>query len=46
MKNETITDVKTCFYRLYTKKSYCAKRISEGHPYYHGKTDFEGKYLV
>ncbi|HNZ54549.1 MAG TPA: hypothetical protein PKN76_10465, partial [bacterium] len=43
---ETITDVKTCFYRLDTKKSYCAKRISEGHPYYHGRTDFEGKYLV
>jgi hypothetical protein len=46
IKNETITDVKTCFYRLDTKKSYCAKRISERHPYYHGRTDFEGKYLV
>ena len=43
---ETITDVKNCYYRIDTKKSYCAKRISEGHPYYHGRTDFEGKYLV
>jgi len=43
---ETIKDVKNCYYRIDTKKSYCSKRISEGHPYYHGRTDFEGKYLV
>ena len=43
---DTISDVKTCFYRLDKKKKYCSKRISEGHPYYHGRTDFEGKYLV
>jgi len=43
---DTISDVKTCFYRLDKNKKYCSKRISEGHPYYHGRTDFEGKYLV
>ncbi|HRZ79502.1 MAG TPA: hypothetical protein P5044_05825 [bacterium] len=41
-----LKDAKACFYRLDKKKGYCAKRISEGHPYYHSYGDFEGKYLM